>query len=326
MGEDESAGRDAKGKGKGKDVGPDQAATPGHDATEGKGSGSLLPRVAQSAASLPSFLLSGPPGAAGLGGGNEKGESSRTSEALTRVGDSSVQLRSSAPGGGTMRMGQTQEHIAREEASFAAFLDSESAPTLTGPGELEGAWQSAVGATTVSPAANTTGPPARSVAEQQARDGAEVVALLSGDGDLEPVFDSAGELPSQGDLDGLRKALFGDEADQSSPAIPWDSVLNFIPEYLRGQTAAETRPGDALSMHMGTTDAGEAWQTWIGQWSRVLTSYQDEVWGDLSALVEEARAEVRQMEETKPGEKPPEPTALLRLRAILGHLRGGSSS
>jgi hypothetical protein len=107
-----------------------------------------------------------------------------------------------------------------------------------------------------------------------------------------------------------------------SGSISWDNVLNFIPEYLQAPMAPGIRPGDQLSSHLGTSDTGKAWQTWIGQWSRVLTSYQDEVWGDLSALVDEARAEVQRIEDAKPGETPPEPTALLRLRAILGHLRG----
>jgi hypothetical protein len=77
-------------------------------------------------------------------------------------------------------------------------------------------------------------------------------------------------------------------------------------------------------MHFGAVDADEARQTWISQWSRLLTSYQDEVWGDLGDLVEEARTEVQRMEEARPDEKPQEPKALLRLRAILGHLRSVS--
>jgi hypothetical protein len=272
--------------------------------------------MAQSAAS---FLLSGPPGTS-LGSGGEKGESSRAVEALARAGESSVQLRSNIPSGETMRTGQAQEHISREEASFAAFLDSESVPMLSEPHGLEPAWQSAVpNSHVVSTLAEAKEPPSNSVAEQQAKDGADVVALLSSDGDVDQVFEHVNQPPSQNELAGLRKALFGEDPDQSSAPIAWDNILNFIPEYLQAQTIT---PGDDLFMHLGTSDAGEACQTWVGQWSRVLTSYQDEVWGDLGALVDEARTEIRRIEETKPGQKPPEPTALLRLRAILGHLRG----
>ncbi len=61
---------------------------------------------------------------------------------------------------------------------------------------------------------------------------------------------------------------------------------------------------------------------WIDQWSQVLTSYQDEVWGELDSLVREARDEVRKLGEVEQSAPAPEPKALIRLRAILGHLRG----
>lgn len=303
-------------KGKGKEIGPSRGGTPEH-----KDAGPSLPRIAQSAASLPSILLSGLPTAA-LGGGNEKGESSRAGEALARAEHSSVRLRSNIPTDAGLRSGNTEEHVAQEEASFAAFLDSRGAPMLSEPSELDGAWQSAITVPGPLRATSLTGPPLHSVAEQESKDGADVVALLSGDDDLEQVFDHVGETTGHGDLSCLRKALFGDGSDGSTPSIAWDDVLNFIPEYLQANTAPGVSPGVDLPMHLGTPDAGEAWHVWIGQWSRVLTSYQDEVWGDLSALVEEARTEVRRIEKAKPGEQPPEPKALLRLRGILGHLRG----
>ncbi len=308
---------DGKGKGKGKDAEPSPAGASAHVAADTTNAGASLHRIAQSAASL----LSGPPSAA-LGPGGEKGGPSRAGEALARAGESSVQLRSTGPSGDTMRAGQTQQHIAQEEASFAAFLDSDSVPVLSGPADMDGAWQSAASGPAVREARGATETASWSVAEQQARDGADVVALLSSDADLDEVFEHVNEPPSQEDLAGLRKALFGDGEGQGASSVSWDHVLNFIPEYIQAQTAPGFGPEGHLSMHLGTTDTDEAWQTWIGQWSRVLTSYQDEVWGDLGALVDEARAEVRQIEEAKPGEAPPQPTALLRLRAILGHLRG----
>ncbi len=319
---DETARRESKGKGKGAEPSKPEEV-PGHGVEEKRDAGASLHRMAQSAASL---LMSGPPGA-GLGGGNEKGESSRPGAALARAGESSVQLRSTAPSGGSgaMRMGQAEEHIAQEEASFAAFLDSGSVPILSEPSGLEdeGAWHSAVSGPSVSGSTRKIERPTQSITEQEAKDGADVVTLLSRGSDLDEVFRHVNEPPSQEDLAGLRKALFGEGADHGASPVAWDDVLNFIPEYLQAHAAPPgARPGDDLLMHLGTLDPDEAWQTWIGQWSRVLTSYQDEVWGDLGALVDEARTEVRRIEEAAPGEKPPEPTALLRLRAILGHLRG----
>ncbi|KAK4105976.1 hypothetical protein N658DRAFT_481938 [Parathielavia hyrcaniae] len=310
--EGKTAGHDPKGKGK--DAEPNTEPSLDHGAGETPAPGTSMSRMAQSAAS---FLLSGPPRSA-LSGGSEKGESSGTAEALARAGESSVQLRSNVATGESMRMGQAQEHIAREEASFAAFLDNGSAPGLSASDRLEAAWQSAVPR---SHPFSTVKPASHSAAEQETNDGADVVALLSGDADLDQVFEHVTEHPSRDDLAGLRKALFGEETDQGTPIL-WDSVLNFTPGYLQAQTAPEIRQGNDLSMHLGVSDAGEAWKPWIDQWSRVLTSYQDEVWGDLGALVDEARTEIQRIEATEPGQKPPEPTALLRLRAILGHLRG----
>ncbi len=315
-------------KGKGKEVEPPkpEGALDHGSAENNRDAGTSLHRMAQSAAS---FLMSGPPGA-GIGGGSEKGESSRQAEALARAGESSVQLRSTAPSGEALRMGQTQEHIAQEEASFAAFLDSGSVPMLSEPrgmGDEDAAWQSAVPGPAASGATRIAERATQSIAEQEARDGADVVALLSsGGGDLDHVFEHVNEPPSKEELAGLRKALFGEGVDHEASPVAWDDVLNFIPEYLQAQATLGARPGegDDMAMHLGASDPAEAWQTWISQWSRVLTSYQDEVWGDLGTLVDEARTEVRRIEEAAPGEKPPEPTALLRLRAILGHLRGGN--
>ncbi|KAK4128309.1 hypothetical protein N657DRAFT_638762 [Parathielavia appendiculata] len=318
--EGKAAGHEAegKGKGKGKDAEPNPEPTPAHGAAGTPASGTSLPRMAQSAAS---FLLSGPPGAA-LIGVSEKGESSGAVEALARAGESSVRLRPNVASGETMRMGQTQEHIAREEASFAAFLDSGCAPSLSESHSFETLWQS-LGPRphAVSSITNAKEPASHSVAEQEAKDGADVVVLLSSDADLNQVFEHVTDHPSQDELAGLRKALFGGETDEGT-SIVWDSVLNFIPGYLRAQTAPENRQRNDLSMHLGVSDVGDAWKPWIDQWNRVLTSYQDEVWGDLSALVDEALTEIKRIEATEPGQRPPEPNALLRLQAILGHLRG----
>jgi len=61
-------------------------------------------------------------------------------------------------------------------------------------------------------------------------------------------------------------------------------------------------------------------QVWRAQWASVLTRYTDEVWGNLLPLVVDARAEVKAAVESEGSE---EPVALRRLRAVLGHLRGG---
>jgi hypothetical protein len=130
----------------------------------------------------------------------------------------------------------------------------------------------------------------------------------------------------------LREALFGSGDGKSNHKLQagWDNLLNFIPQYLRvgesgryqADVLSNSQRAEASAMHLGTVDVGEGWQQWIDQWSDILTSYQDEVWGDLGSLVQEARAEVESLAKIEPSEPPPQPKALLRLRNILGHLRG----
>ncbi|KAK4197495.1 hypothetical protein QBC40DRAFT_285451 [Triangularia verruculosa] len=310
-----------KGKGKDLDIKQNQGEALQNDDHQAQDTASALSRIAQSAASLPSFLMSGAPEASP--GGIEKGESSRVGQALARAGDSSVQVQATASTGETLRAGHTKAHVAQEEASFAAFLDSDDVPMLSEPAGLDEVWQSATSAAETSPASVSAAPawePSQSVKEQMANDGAEVVALLSGHIDPEPDMPAPEEPISQRDLESLRKALFDEDAGRSTAGVEWDNVLNFIPQYLQTNTTAGANI--ELYSHLGAENTDEAWQTWLDQWSRVLTDYQDEVWGDLNALVDDARAEIKRMEEVKPGEKPPEPKALLRLRAILGHLRG----
>ncbi|KAJ4385153.1 hypothetical protein N0V85_008187 [Neurospora sp. IMI 360204] len=320
-----------KAKGKGKDVGTSEDV--GHNGQTGGGD-DLLARIAKSATSLPSALFSkeNMTGAlSGLGNG-EKGEGSRTAaaapratESLESVGESSAQLHSASHDAEAIRSAQTQEHVAMQEASFAAFLDTTEPLTAPeGTDGLQGTWH--MRSNVPSSIVNnqwTHSHPASTVAEQEARDGQEVAALLSGHLDMDSELAGPEEdTISPDDMASLRKALFGNQDDFSTSPSPiaWDHALNFIPPSLLGlggiPTASSTR--DLL----GTHDVSEGWEIWIDQWSRVLTGYHDEVWGDLGALVEEAKKEVKQLEEVKPGERPPEPTALLRLRAILGHLRG----
>ncbi|KAK3394528.1 hypothetical protein B0H63DRAFT_49083 [Podospora didyma] len=277
---------------------------------------SALSRLAQSASSLPTALFSGPAAAEGLSSlgssSREKGGTPQTSsEGASRAGEGSAQMRSSLPGSGeSLRPNQTQQHIAQEDASFAAFLDSTPVQIPT-----EAAWQSTSSQSTgLSSATSIAHQPPQTVTEQQAHDGSDVVALLLADGVLEADF-SPEETISPEAMSKLRNALFG----ESVRSVAWDNVLNFIPPYLA--STGDKREANERQAHLGTANGQDAWQMWTAQWSEVLASYQDEVWGDLGALVKDARLEVLQLEDTPQDRRPPEPTALLRLRAILNHLR-----
>ncbi|KAK0656036.1 hypothetical protein B0T16DRAFT_384806 [Cercophora newfieldiana] len=310
---------EGKGKGKGKALDDHQNEPNGAESQRGGGK-STFARIAQSATSLPAALFS-----SGVGvdevpqlGADGKGGSSRHRGAPSRVGESSAPALVSSPAnlaGVAMKSGQTQEHVAKEEAAFAAFLDSTDAQVLV-PVESEKAWQPS---TPLARLQTGREEPPASVVEQEQRDGADVVALLSAEVEPEPDYGFE-ELSSRSDLSRLRTALFGEgETSSASSSLAWDNVLNFIPHYFHEPVALE------LSTHLGTADRDEAWQAWIGQWSRVLTDYNDEVWGDLEPLLNQARAEVQSLKDVEASEKPPQPTALLRLRAILGHLRGEDS-
>lgn len=315
-------GQGGSSKGKGKQVNDSEPATKHED-----GDG-LLPRIAKSAASLPSALFSGAPqGGAGLAsvGGGEKAGPSRAADSLARVDESFTHIRPNAASSReTVKSVPVNEHMAQEEAAFSAFLDSTD-PFIPSqpPTGLEELWQSH---THISEPSRVTGDSFSvplSAAEQQARDGQDVVAILSSwdEADLNVSTD---DTLTPEEMSNLRRALFGEGEDTSQRlSAMLDNVLNFTPAYLQ-----ETGPGADLdlAMHMGTAERDETWQAWIGQWSRVLTEYQDEVWGDLGALVEQAREEVKKIEESGGSisgqEAPAVAPALLRLRAILGHLRG----
>lgn len=166
-------------------------------------------------------------------------------------------------------------------------------------------------------------PSGPSVSEQERLDGAEVVGLLDGPSDeLDAVLPGAhDELEDDDGLDPatvakLRVALF----DSSHSESRWDDMLNFTPDFLRQPDASAE---DTL-LHLGTSDPEEARRIWLYQWSDVLSSYTDQVWGDLGPLAEDARKEVE--EELKSDEaiadRPSQTKSLDRLRQILAHVRG----
>jgi hypothetical protein len=112
----------------------------------------------------------------------------------------------------------------------------------------------------------------------------------------------------------LRDALF----NQPRKAAPWTTLLkpahDLLPQLVDAQTT------HALT---GTTDTESAQQQWLEQWRDVLSSYNEEVWGDLGPLAAEAQAELSQnLDDPKATGNSKEHQALDRLRLILAHVRG----
>lgn len=308
----------ANGKGKGKEK--DEAVPRPRQTGDARGEDdSLMSRIANSTVGLASSMLSGTPSNSALASAvSEKGSTSAAAASRPHHEESSAQFRPDvATGSQPFRATQAQGHIAQEEAAFSDFLDSTPVFQPTGSSDVEAAWQpSNVVDTQISPLGQgqTT---YSSVLEQQRHDGEAVVSLLLDTNEHLP-DDLEEDILSPEERENLRKALFGQSSGMERQDVDWNHVLNFIPEYLRLE-----HPSLESYMDTGLSDPAEAWESWVGQWEDVLTRYNDEVWGDLGSLVKEARQEVEQLAQVQQDEPPPETPALRRLRAILGHLRGG---
>jgi hypothetical protein len=154
---------------------------------------------------------------------------------------------------------------------------------------------------------------ARSIKEQEALDGSDVVAYLSQPDDWESLPVEEPEELTVSEIARLQDALFG-----SGSTWPfWDQLLNFSPDFV-ASTAGSDRSAE---MHMGTTDTELARSIWLKQWNDVLSSYTDEVWGDLGPLTTAVKRELQECTQTEVSQHP-STTALSRLRLILSHVRG----
>lgn len=278
----------------------------------------MMSRIASSTVGLANSILSGTPNSSVLASAtSEKGSASAASASRPHHEESSARSQPDiATGSRPFRTSQVQTHVAAEEAAFSDFLDSTPVFQPAGPSESESTWHMTATTTRGNVPPNDGFAAYSSVAEQESHDGEAVVALLMDANEHLP--DSLeDDVLSPEERDSLRTALFGQSPDSRRQSVDWNHVLNFIPDYLRGE-----EPTVESYMDTGLSDPAEAWRGWIAQWEDVLTRYHDEVWGDLGSLVKEARREVEQLGKIQPDEPPPETPALRRLRAILGHLRG----
>ncbi|KAI0478674.1 hypothetical protein GGR56DRAFT_631292 [Xylariaceae sp. FL0804] len=150
-------------------------------------------------------------------------------------------------------------------------------------------------------------------------DGMEVVRLLESGYEEEAPGDDEIFMTSE-ERAGLRRALFQSGA---SNRIDWEDVLNFFPGYIAN--GSNGWGFSELSNHMGMSDAEAARSIWVDQWHNVLTSYADEVWGDLCPLVERARGEMQDLAASTASTAEATPSqlqAVRRLQQILAQVRG----
>ncbi|KAK6198345.1 Dynamin- GTPase protein [Pestalotiopsis sp. IQ-011] len=219
----------------------------------------------------------------------------------------------------SLRSPQVRNHIQREEAAFTQFLEG------TDPSAVSGSTPEDVPSTLVDNFPNREGTDLRLQSDAGHRiadsDGLEVVKLLDHGYSEVMLADPAVPMTKDQELR-LRQALFreGSSADDTGKhASDWSNLLNFVPEYISNGTSGWGYR--ELSEHMGTPDTMEASEIWAEQWGDVLSRYTDEVWGDLGALVQEARQEAGRIKSHEGDVGPSGPKAILRLRQILSHIR-----
>lgn len=150
------------------------------------------------------------------------------------------------------------------------------------------------------------------VAHTEEKDGAVVRDLLSGVDDMGglPAEMDGSDVLTPADFNKLRRALFENEHGQT-----WRILLDFEPGWLRSNKLSE-----GMQSCLGTNDFAEGRDMWLNGWHEVLSSYNEEVWGDLSSIIVDARS---QLKEVKEGNNAvPRGGGLERLRIILAHVRG----
>lgn len=355
----------SKGKGKGKET--DDTSTPTTSTSTTNDSPSVFSRIAQSAAGLSRDMVSARPSGgdlASLTSAEKGGQTSRGQPAAAGEGSSATLTSWSAPQSGT-GSSHAQQHAMEQDEAFSQFLDGTSIdmsiPTepiigLDDDAAMEAAWTqqtTTLSQNTQSEDLHTSTTTTQfisqqssssAVAEQERIDGLDVVNLLAVDGPPEEEPDYGDIELAEDEITALRRALFGDRnsEEQYSAAtttnnLDWDTVLNFIPDFVRPspgggyeeEAGAQFGAGKTQETQaaLGLGHTPESTRQWLDQWHGVLTRYNDEVWGGLSALVAQAREEVDQLQQSedspqKPSDQPPASTkALDRLRQILGHIR-----
>ncbi|KAG5952412.1 hypothetical protein E4U58_000793 [Claviceps cyperi] len=157
-------------------------------------------------------------------------------------------------------------------------------------------------------------PKAAKPLKQRSLDGVDVVELLSRPERCEPPPRLEYDELKPVEAARLHEALFGSEI----PRPIWDQLLDFNADFfVRPEISSEE-----CKAHMGTPNVKEAGSIWLQQWSDVLLSYTNEVWGDLGSLAkDDAEREIEKSEQDNVASNAGL-RALERLRLVLAHVRG----
>lgn len=282
---------------------------------------SMLSRIAASATGLTRSAFTSPTSnelnerAAALAdpGKGQIGQSSSSSgnSAWAESSKAPQQNAGQASSASALRVGHNEEHIRQSENEFSSFLNGiESfAPFDDATGGLGDDFGEAWARSTSASNSLLQRPVYGSVAEQQSRDGEDVLAILSQNGTTEGAFEPPQEdenydwglsAEQLSQLRAMTKDLF--PPIEAHRTIDSDHLLNLAPNF----DGAYGQPPEGSD-------------EWREQWDGVLNRYTDEVWGGLLPLVKDARQEVEDLRNNPSSTE--QPKALRRLGAILGHLR-----
>lgn len=296
---------------------------------------SLLSRIAASAEGLTRNAFS-PPNSTEVNSAlsnSEKGQSSGATLGISAPGESSQTFppdtqQRDAGNSSTFRAGHNEKHVRQSEAEFSDFLDGIDtfkpsqlstvenviAPTSTASRSADDPFNDAWLRSQNDHAPSLA---SRTIAEQELRDGEDVLALLSDptafdyeqfEVQLEEDENYDWGLSSEQltQLRAMTRELF--PAFVPHRDISAEHPLNLIPQF-------DISTSNQLMGHSNLDAMGQ----WRDQWEGVLTRYTDEVWGGLLPLVKKARQEAEDLKEY--GTEHVQPKALRRLEAILGHLQ-----
>ncbi|KAF9869816.1 hypothetical protein CkaCkLH20_12733 [Colletotrichum karsti] len=246
----------------------DGTQEPNHSSSDA----SLIGRITTSAASLSRVAFSNQPEHLSSGGSGKA--MSGTTSASAQQGETATYRHTTGPGPGVGQAFAHQRHpLTTGEAHYNEFLGSQDNLQSRGPSQPETALQHQRGASSA-------------IGQQEGQDGQQVADLLNMPGeDYEGIDDSIQPFLSPQEEESLREALFG-RHNGERVGSNWAVLLDFRPDFLWGNSAAE------IQHHFGNVEPQRARELWMDGWNEVLTSYTDEVWGDLGSLAREAQKEL----------------------------------
>lgn len=241
------------------------------------------------------------------GGGIAWAESSKTSTQQ----QPNVQPSSSSG----LKAGHSEQHAQISEKEFSNFLDGVDSfvpsksfgdvPVTGARNEFDEAWTRSQALPQRLQTENTY----RTVAEQEHRDGEDVMTLLSSPSALDIQLETP---PPTEEDDNYDWGLTSSQISQLR-----EITKDILPPPERHTGISSTNPMNLLPDFQGQEGAREQY---LEEWDDVLNRYADEVWGGLLPLVKEARKEVEEMKEEGLGPEEVKTKAIRRLEAILGHL------